>query len=141
MVRWTDLVPHLTGTAHLATVSADGQPHVAKVAPAVDGDVVWIATRASSKKARNVAETGRAAIMWEPRAEVYVAAAVDVVDDLATRRRIWDSGLFAFPLATFFGTADDDDFVLLRLTPRSATLLSQDASGLRRDTWRAGRPV
>jgi general stress protein 26 len=134
-VLWPDVVPHLSGFAHLATVGVDGRPHASKVAVAVDGERLWIATRASSKKARNIAATGRAALMWEPGTEAYVSADAELVDDLATRRRLWDSGLFPFPLEGFFGSADHPDFVLVRLTPVSAVVLSAGESGIRRDTW------
>ena len=52
-IGWAEVASYLTGFAHLATVGPNGDPHVAKVAPAVDDDVIWIATRASSRKARN----------------------------------------------------------------------------------------
>lgn len=132
---WSEVVPHLTGFAYLATVDAEGRPHASKVAPAVDGDWLWIATRASSRKARNIAATGRAALMWEPRAEVYVDADAELVDDLATRERIWQSGLFPFPLESFFGSPDHPDFVLARLAPTRALVLSMSDDGIRRDVW------
>lgn len=134
-IDWADLVPHLTGFAHIATVRPDGRPHVAKVAPALDGEVLWIASRVSSRKARNVAADPHVALMFEPRAEAYVQADGELVTDLATKERIWSSGLFPFPLETFFGAPDHPDFVLIRLTPTSAILMSQDAAGIRRDTW------
>lgn len=135
-IEWSELVAHLTGFAHLATVDGDGEPHVSKVAPAIDGETILIATRASSRKARNVAATGQAAVMWEPAAEAYVHAAAEIIDGLDEKRRLWDAGLFAFPLEGFFGSPDNDDFVFLRLTPTRATLMVEGASGIERRTWR-----
>jgi general stress protein 26 len=137
VMEWSDVVRHLTGTAHIATVDATGRPHVAKVLPAVDDDAVWIATRASSKKARNAGATGRAAVMWEPGAEAYVQARVEVVTDAATKRRMWESGSFPVPLEGFFGAPDHPDFVLLRLEPTAAVVMSQGPDGIRRDSWHA----
>ena len=134
-IDWADLSPYLTGFAHIATVRPDGRPHVAKVAPAVDGEVLWIASRISSRKACNIAADPHVAVMFEPRAEAFVQAEAELVTDLATKERIWSSGLFPFPLETFFGSFDDPDFVLIRLTPTSAILMSQDAAGIRRDSW------
>lgn len=134
-IDWADLVPHLTGFAHIATVRPDGRPHVAKVAPAVDRDVLWIASRVSSRKARNIAADPHVALMYEPRAEAYVQATGELITDLETRERVWASGMFPFPLEGFFGTYDHPDFVLVRLTPTSAILMSQDGAGIRRDTW------
>ena len=138
---WSDVASHLTGIAHLATVTSGGDPHVSRVAPAIDGDTVWIATRATSAKARNVSAKPRAVVMWAPGAEAYVWADVDVVHDTPTKQRIWDSGVFSMPLAALFGSPDRDDFVLLRLTPTAATVIVQSESGLRRNVWRADRPV
>lgn len=134
-IDWPAVAQHLTGFAHLATVRPDGTPHVAKVSPALDGDVLWLATRSSSRKARNLAAHPHAAIMFEPAAEVYVRAEAEMVHDLDTKRRIWESGLFPFPLAVFFGSHDHHDFVLVRLTPTSAIVMRQGETGIARDTW------
>jgi general stress protein 26 len=56
--------------------------------------------------------------MWEPAAEAYVQAKVEIIDDRDEKRRLWNSGLFPFPLAGFFGSPDNDDFVFLQLTRR-----------------------
>ena len=132
---WLEVAELLTGFAHLATVRPDGMPHVAKVSPALDGDVLWLATRSSSRKARNLVAHPHAALMFEPSAEVYVRADAEMVHDLATKERVWDSGLFPFPLAMFFGTFDDPDFLLVRLTPVSAIVMRQGTGGVTRDVW------
>ncbi len=134
-IDWSELAEHLTGFAHIATVRPDGSPHVAKVAPAVDGEVLWIATRRSSGKARNIAAHERVSLMFEPRAEVYVRAEAELVDDAATKQRIWESGLFPFPLAGFFGSHAHPDFVLVRLRPTSAIVMREVDGAIRRDTW------
>jgi general stress protein 26 len=134
-VQWTDVAIHLTGQAHIATVRADGSPHVAKVWPALDGQTIWIGTRATSGKARNLRVNPEAALMFEPQGEAYVSGDVEVISDLPTKQRIWDSGIFPYPLAGFFGSADRDDFVLLRFTPRRAIVFTQGESGLSRDVW------
>ena len=136
-MEWSDVAAHLTGQAHIATVGADGSPHVAKVWPALDGQTIWIGTRATSGKARNLHVNPEAALMFEPQGEAYISGDVEVVSDLPTKQRIWDSGIFPYPLAGFFGSADRDDFVLLRFTPRRAIVMTQGDSGLRRDTWQA----
>ncbi len=134
-MQWTDVAIHLTGQAHIATVRADGSPHVAKVWPALDGETIWIGTRATSGKARNLRVNPEAALMFEPQGEAYVSGEVEVISDLPTKQRIWDSGIFPYPLAGFFGSADRDDFVLLRFTPRRAIVFTQGESGLSRDVW------
>jgi general stress protein 26 len=76
-------------------------------------------------------------LMFEPAAEAYVSGDAELVSDLATKQRIWDSGVFPYPMAGFFGSADNDDFVLLKFTPRRAIVMTQGESGIRRDTWEA----
>jgi general stress protein 26 len=136
-MEWSDVAVHLTGQAHIATIRPDGSPHVAKVWPAVDGETIWIGTRASSGKARNLRVNPGAALMFEPRGEAYVSGEAEVVSDLATKQRIWDSGIFPYPLEGFFGSADRDDFVFLKITPRRAIVMTQGESGIRRDLWEA----
>ena len=136
-MQWTDVAIHLTGQAHIATVRADGTPHVAKVWPALERQTIWIGTRATSGKARNLRVNPEAALMFEPQGEAYVSGDVEVISDVSTKQRIWDSGIFPYPMAGFFGAADRDDFVLLKFTPRRAIVMTQGESGLRRDVWEA----
>ena len=134
-MEWADVARHLTGQAHIATVRADGSPHVAKVWPAVDGDTIWIGTRATSGKARNLRVDPGAALMFEPAGEAYVYGEVLVVDDVESKQRVWNSGIFEYPLERFFGAPERDDFVFLQFTPHRAIVMTQGESGIRRDTW------
>jgi general stress protein 26 len=134
-MEWSDVAAHLTGQAHLATVRPDGSPHVAKVWPAVDGETIWIGTRASSGKARNLGVNPRAALMYESAGEAYVSGDAEVVSDLATKQRVWNSGIFAYPMEGFFGAPEREDFVFLRIAPRRAIVMTQGESGIQRHTW------
>jgi PPOX class probable F420-dependent enzyme len=136
-MKWIEVAAYSTGQAHMATIRPDGTPHVAKVWPAVEGDTIWIGTRANSGKARNVRANPQAALMFEPRAEVYLSGEVEVVSDVDTKRRVWASGIFEYPLESFFESADRDDFVFLKVTPKRATVVLQGESGIRRETWEA----
>jgi general stress protein 26 len=135
-MEWSRLAQHLTGYAHIATVSPDGRPHVAKVAPAIEGEVVWMAMNADSTTVRNLRANPELAVMFEPEAEVYLYGTVELIADHATKRRIADAGLFPFAVESFFGSPEHDSWVLLRLAPARASLISQGETGLRRDTWR-----
>ncbi len=130
-------MPYLTGLAHLATVTPDGRPHVSVVAPAIDVETVWIGTNRSSRTARNLAAGSSAALVWRPGAEVYVHAGVDLVDDVDTKRRVCDGGIFPYDPAMFFGSIDAPDFVLVRLAPTAATIMGMNAHGPSRRTWRS----
>jgi general stress protein 26 len=135
-MEWSDVAPHLTGIAQLATVRPDGSAHVAVVSPSVDGEVLWIGVERSSATARNVAANPTAALVWTPGAEAYVWADVEVVDDVDTKRRLWD-GAWGYDPAGFFGTPDNPQYLLLRLVPRRATVLTATDEGLQRLRWTA----
>ena len=134
-MQWQDVVPYLTGLAHLATVTPDGRPHVSVVAPGLDGETVWIGTTSTSRKARNLATTPSAALVWQPGAEVYVHADVELVDDADVKHRVWNAGVFAFDPTAFWDTPDNPDFVLLRLDPIAATIMEHTEHGPTRRRW------
>lgn len=136
---WPDVAAHLTGLAGLATASPDGVPHVATVAPVVDGEVLWIFTRASSGKARRIAANGHVALTWRPAAEAYVYGEATLVADLDEKRRLWARPDLPFDPAGFFGSVDHPDHVLVRITPARAIVMTHGENGPLRLTWRATR--
>ena len=136
-MQWSDVVPHLSGLAHLATSTADGDPHVAVVMPVIDGESLWIFTRVDSGKARRVGDNGRVALMWRPGAEAYVYGTAELVTDLETKRALWSRTDLPFDPAGFFGTVDAPDHVLIRVTPTRAVVMVHDGTGLRRLSWHA----
>ncbi|TDC74345.1 PPOX class F420-dependent oxidoreductase [Streptomyces hainanensis] len=60
--EWRAFVSAGTRTAKLATVRADGSPHLAPVWFLLDGDDVVLNTGANTVKGRNLARDGRAAL-------------------------------------------------------------------------------
>jgi general stress protein 26 len=132
-MTWADIAPQLTGQAHIATVRADGSPHVAVVAPLVEGQEIWIFTRRSSRKARNLAADGRIALMWRPQSELYVYGRAQLIDDPATKARLWATEGLQFDPAGFFGSADHPDFVVIRVIPERAIVIGPTG----RTTWNA----
>ena len=98
--------------ARIATVGPDGTPHVTPVGWALSGDVQTIevggSNLASTKKFRDIARTGRAAIViddvqepWRPRA-VEIRSRAEVVDGPAPVIRIHPERIISWGL-------DDDD--------------------------------
>lgn len=61
--EWHHFVSAGTRTAKLATVRADGRPHVAPVWFVLDGDEVVFMTGAGTVKGRNLQRDGRAALV------------------------------------------------------------------------------
>jgi general stress protein 26 len=88
-----------------------------------DDGVVWIGTSPRSRKAHAVTSEGLATYVVEDRsrfAYVSLSCAADVVDDMATRKQLWDQGLVAF----FPDGPEGDDFVLVRVIPRVVEVMS-----------------
>jgi general stress protein 26 len=131
---WNDVTPHLTGLAHIATTGPDG-PAVAVVAPMVEGDVVWVQTRRSSHKARNLVVDPQIAMMWQSGSETYLWGTVEVVDDVPTKERLWS--LWPYEAAGFFGSPERPDVVLLRVDPTRATVMAAGPDGPSRLLWHA----
>ncbi|MFN0089667.1 MAG: pyridoxamine 5'-phosphate oxidase family protein [Acidimicrobiales bacterium] len=124
---WTELATHLNGIAHLAAASPTGEPHVSVVAPILEEGRLWIMTRATSGKAARLAANPRAALVWrsaKTSSEAYLYGRAELVDDLAEKRRLWTSGRLPFDPAAFFGSAENPDLVLVRITPTRAVVLT-----------------
>lgn len=140
-MTWDELVTLISGAgpAHLATADPNGAPHVAVAGVGVEGDVLWFATRRTSGKAQNLATNPRVALVWQGNAaETYLWGDAEVLDDDATRERIWTSGILPYDPAQFFGAWDNPLLVLVRVSPTRATAMVAGAGGLERRRWSAG---
>src|SRR5579864_6163940 len=75
-----------TRTGKLATVGADGRPHVAPIWFALDGDIVVFTTGRSTKKARNMRRDPRVSLCVDdetpPFAYVVIEGTVETSDSL-----------------------------------------------------------
>ena len=132
-MTWSTVSTHLTGLAHLATVTAVERPHVAIVSPRLEDQTVWIGALRTSKKVRNVAVRPFGALVWSATAEAYVDVAIELVDEVSEKRRLWNG--WGYDPAAFFGSPEDDGYVLLRCTPTSATVVTMGGKGPQRLRW------
>jgi PPOX class probable F420-dependent enzyme len=87
-----------TRTAALATIRADGRPHVAPVWFTLDGDDLFFTTGENTVKGANLQRDGRVALMVDdeepPFAFVSIEGDVSLSDDLDTMRH-WASRIAA----------------------------------------------
>lgn len=78
-------------TAHLATVRADGRPHVTPVWIAVDGTDILFNTAEDSVKGKNIRRSGYAAISVDDNIPPFTSALlegpVEIIEDLDEIRR------------------------------------------------------
>jgi PPOX class probable F420-dependent enzyme len=85
--EWRAFLSHGTRTGKLATVRADGRPHVAPIWFVLDGPDIVFNTNSSTVKAANLRRTGQAALCVDdeqaPYGYVTVDGTVTISADLA----------------------------------------------------------
>ncbi len=142
-VEWSEVAELVRsgGIASIATSSVDGRPHVAVVSPAVEGELIWFASNASSGKVRNLRENPEVALMWRPQSEIYLRGVAQLISSPDEKRQLWEAKLFPYDQSGMFGSADNPDLVYVRVEPMSATVMSAGPDGLVRRTWRRSTPT
>lgn len=130
----------LSPIAHVATVGADGDPDIAPVAPAWEGDTIWFMTGATSVKVRNIAHHANVAMHWqvtEAGDGVEVWGRAEIHSDVETKKRLWN-GVFGYNLGEFApgGPEASPEMVFVAVRPERALYLVQYGSG-GRETWPA----
>jgi general stress protein 26 len=110
--------------ANLATVDSKGRPRSRVVHPVWEGSTVWITGFPDTPKRRHIAANPRVSLAYitETWTPVYADCRAEPIDDIETKRRVWDVILhtpppMGFDPAAIYGAPDDPRFALLRLTP------------------------
>ncbi len=135
-----EFASRLSPWAHLATVGADGAPDVVPVHPCWEGDVLWTMTGVGSVKAANIRANPSVALHWqvsEVGDGVEIWGSAELVDDVATKRRMWTE-VFDYDLSAFApgGPDDSPDTVFIAVRPERAVVLhAYGMGGVQR--WRA----
>ncbi|MDT3440424.1 MULTISPECIES: PPOX class F420-dependent oxidoreductase [unclassified Pseudofrankia] len=123
--EWREFAAAGTRTGKLATVRADGRPHIAPIWFVLDGDDILFNTGADTLKGRNLRRDGRASLCVDddtpPYSFVVVSGTVTVSEDLAEVRR-WAAAIGG----RYMGADRAEEFgrrngvpgeLLVRLTP------------------------
>lgn len=96
--QWQKFILEGTRTGKLATVRADGSPHIAPVWFALDGDDLLFMTGKDSVKGRNLARDGRVSMCVDddrpPFAFVTMRGRAELSDDLGQLRE-WSTRIAA----------------------------------------------
>jgi PPOX class probable F420-dependent enzyme len=124
--EWRAFLSHGTRTGKLATVRADGRPHVAPIWFVLDGPDIVFNTNASTVKAANLRRTGQAALCVDdetpPFGYVTVDGTVTISEDpaelLDTATRIGARYMGAERGAEFGRRNGVPGELVVRLTPR-----------------------
>lgn len=139
--RFVDAAQSNGWYAFLGTADRAGRPHVSVVAPgfAAEGSI-WFATRASSKKGRNLSANPEVGLHWPLQegglGEVAAWGVAKVWSSAADRRRLWNSAILPYDPSGFFQTPDNPDLVFVEVELARGRLLGP---GFVREVW--NRPV
>ena len=103
------------------------------VHPGWEDDTLWIMVQAQSVKARNISANPNVALHWqvtEAMDGVELSGTANLIDDIETKRRLWD-GVFDYDLSAFSpgGPNGSPDTVFLSITPTRALVLKQYGMG------------
>ncbi len=129
--------------AHMATVGPDNSPDVVPVHPCWEDDTCWVMTFANSVKAKNVAQNPKVAMHWqvdESGNGVELWGSVELFDDLATKKRLWDD-VFDYDLNAFApgGPEDSPNVTFMAVRPERAIIIhAYGGAGI--DRWSASEP-
>ncbi len=140
-LSWADLVAAVQAAGDgvfLATAGADQRPHVAWVMPGWADERLWIATFASSQKARNLRSNPDVAMTCTATLEtnVLIRGTVRLVDDPSERERLWSDGVLPYDPAMFFSGPDDPEALFVEILPTTASIHSLVPGPIQR--WRPG---
>ena len=129
---WAGFVEAATATdwlTYLGTADAAGRPHVSVVATGFSDRSVWFATRPSSKKLRNISENPQVGFHWPVAGGgpgELAAWGTAIVHPRDEHDRIWNSGIFTYDLAQFFGSPENPDLAFVEVVVERARLMGPD---------------
>lgn len=116
----------------VATVDRQGRPRTRILHPIWEGTTGWIGTVPQSQKAKHLAKNPYVSLSyWDQEHEqVHVDAKAEWIEDMATKRRIWNlykntpPPLGYDPAISWPDGVEDPGFGLLKLTPWRIELLA-----------------
>lgn len=129
---WDDFVGRARAVradgAYLATVGADGRPHVAWVGIGYGDQTLWTATFRNSQKVVNLRHQPAVALHWQesPDDLIFARATARLVDDTSEVGRLWVSGLLPYDLHAFWSSPDDPELPFVELVPERVSISGSD---------------
>ena len=135
---------HRMAWCNLATLDGRGRPRSRVVHPIWDGATGWIGTLRSTPKVREITRDPHISLAYigDVARPVYADCLATWIDAPSEKTRIWELFRSAPPPlgydpASVFGSADNPDFGLLKLTPWRLEVTNWPV-GTR--VWRAATP-
>lgn len=138
-MTWDELVAaahEISWITYVATADGSSRPHVAPVSPGFTEHTVWFASRASSRKVRNIRTNPAVAFHWPVGSgpgELFVRGRAVVHDSPEARHRLWTDANLPFDPGGFFQSPDNPDLVFVETAAEYGSLLGP---GFTRDVWK-----
>jgi general stress protein 26 len=127
---------------NVGTVDSQGRPRSRIMHPVWEGPVGWVTSRRETVKARHIERCPYVSLAYiaDVAKPVYVDCRAEWIEDLATKQRIWElcptfPPPMGFDLAPIFGTVENPNYGLLKLTPWRIEL--PDLATRSTTVWRA----
>ncbi len=128
---------------NVATIDTQGRPRSRILHPIWEDTVGWIATRRHSFKAKHLEQNPYLSLAYiaDVAKPVYVDCTATWDDTLATKIHVWNLYLTTPPLlgydpAPIFGSVEDANFGILKLTPWRIEIANFPAN---RQIWHAAK--
>jgi general stress protein 26 len=132
-----DAAEAISWVTYLATVGADGRPHVAVVAPGLaESGHIWFATRRHTRKHRNLLSNSDVAFHWPVTTgsgpgELFARGSAELHDSKDARHRLWNR-VVPYDMTSFWGSPDNADLILVDVTASKVTLIGPEFT---RNVW------
>jgi general stress protein 26 len=129
VLSWADVVSgcaDLGGGVYLASVGADGRPHVAWVSVGYGDECLWFSTFGDSQKVKNLRHATAVSMHWPERGDrlAFARGTARLVTDRAESDQLWDDGVLPYDPAAFFSGKDDPLLQFVQVVPRRVTFRS-----------------
>jgi general stress protein 26 len=132
-MEWDEVVDAATSISWVvafATAGGDGRPAVSFVAPGFADGRIFVGTRPSTRKVRNLAQNAAVSMHWPVTTggpgQLFVRGTGVVRSTPERKQAIWNNGGWNYDLAQFFQSIDNPDLVFIEVVPSYASLLGPD---------------
>ena len=137
---WYDVVDaarSISWVTAFSTAGGDGRPAVSFVAPGFADNKVFVGTRPTTRKIRNLAENAHVSMHWPVTTggpgQLFIRGTAVVRSTPEAKKAIWNNGGWSYDLSQFFQAVDNPDLVFIEVHPTYASLMGAD---FETTTWR-----
>ncbi len=109
---------------NMATVDTKGRPRSRVVHPIWESSTGWILTSPQSLKAKHLKQNNHISLAYiaDPLKPIYIEGSVKWVESADEKQRLWDlfkdtPEPYGYDPAAFFGSVDNPNFGILKVTP------------------------